>query len=320
MPNVTDAHDALSRAFAEERGRLWTLCYRLTGSAPDADDLVQETFERALRHPPADLTRPIAPWLTTVATRLGVDRLRHRKSLAYVGPWLPTPIEAEANGPHLTETGPSPAARYGALESVSFAFLVALEALTPKQRAVLVLRDVLDCSGAETAETLEITEADVKVSLHRARGRLESYDRDRVPPTAELRAATLAALTRFLTALMNDDWEGMAAAVRDDVRLVNDAGGEFHAARKPVVGRDKVITFHRKIRRDGVPFAWRPAVLNGLPGVLFTYAPSDPKLATRAVLLATLDREGRIRELDGILATPKIGHLDFPVVRLEAPG
>ncbi len=305
-------HDELTAAFASERGRLWSLCYRMTGSAPDADDLVQETFERALRSPPPDLERDLAPWLTTVATRLGIDRLRHRKSLAYVGPWLPTPIETDAAA--LLDPTPSPSARYGAFESASYAFLVALEELSPKQRGVLILRDVLDLTGAETAETLGISEADVKVSLHRARAKLEAYDRERVPRGPELATATLAALTRFLTALANDDFDGMAAALRDDVRLVNDGGGEFHAARKPVLGRDRVITFHRNVRRDGVPVAARPATLNGLPAVLVTYAATDPKLAARIVVIATVDASGRIRELDSLLATPKIAHLAFPAL------
>ncbi len=306
------AADALGQAFVDDRAYLWAHCYRLTGSAPDADDLVQATFERALERPPEDLDRPLRPFLLTVATRLGIDRLRHRKSQAYVGPWLPTPIET------VGDAWQAPVAssdeRYGLLESVSFAFLLALEVLSPKQRAVVLLRDVLDLSVKEAADALDMSEPDVKVSHHRARKLLETYDRERVPPSPALGEATQLALVRFLTALMNDDVEGMAAVMREDVVLRNDGGGEFSAARKPVVGRDRVITFHRNVRRDGVPYAARPTLLNGLPAVLAHYAdvPGAPRLAPRFAVLVGVDAEGRIRTIDGVLATGKLAHLAFP--------
>ncbi len=118
---------------------LWGLSYRLTGSAADADDIVQETFLRALKNTrllPADAWRP---WLVRVATNLGMDTLRRRRRRAYVGSWLPSPIGTEGEAPMLpAPPADGPAERYEQLESVSFAFLLALEALTPRQRAVLL--------------------------------------------------------------------------------------------------------------------------------------------------------------------------------------
>src|SRR6185295_12271247 len=87
---------ALSAAFAADRRFLWGLCYRLTGSAADADDLVQETFVRAMERPPPRTDEPARPWLVRVATNLGRDLLRRRKRRGYVGPWLPSPIETDA--------------------------------------------------------------------------------------------------------------------------------------------------------------------------------------------------------------------------------
>jgi RNA polymerase sigma factor (sigma-70 family) len=126
------------------------LCYRMTGNAADADDLVQETFVRAWKSPPERTEEPWRPWLARVAMNLSRDLLRRRKRRHYDGTWLPSPIETgdEAAAPPdepVDEQG-DPLARYDMLESVSFAFLLALEALTPAQRAVLLLRDVFDYS------------------------------------------------------------------------------------------------------------------------------------------------------------------------------
>src|SRR5262249_13064147 len=142
-----------TRWFDEHRLFLWGLCYRITGSAADADDVVQDTFVRALQ---SSRERPDDPrrWLTRIAVNAARDVLRRRKRRAYVGPWLPTPIETASDdvppshepalhGEHTLE------GRYDLLESVSLAFLQALEALTPTQRAVLLLCDVFDYSAAE---------------------------------------------------------------------------------------------------------------------------------------------------------------------------
>ncbi|MCA9513264.1 MAG: sigma-70 family RNA polymerase sigma factor, partial [Myxococcales bacterium] len=141
MPSDARVAEPLARAFERDRRHVWGLCYRMTGSAADADDLVQDTFERALTRPPADLSRGLRPWLTKVALNLGRDALRRRQANSYVGPWLPAPIEIGDEPPCAeawTEEGASTAGRYDLMESVSMAFLVALEALSPKQRAVLL--------------------------------------------------------------------------------------------------------------------------------------------------------------------------------------
>src|SRR5262249_54905403 len=102
---------------------LWGLCYRMTGSAADADDLVQDTFTRALEKPPKDGQAPLRPWLTRVAVTLARDSLRRRKRAPYQGPWLPEPIETD-DAPVAVEPASSEG-RYDLLESVSFAFLLA---------------------------------------------------------------------------------------------------------------------------------------------------------------------------------------------------
>src|SRR5215475_8429408 len=105
-----------------DRRLLWGLCYRMTGNAADADDLVQETFVRVLEHPPRRLDEPLRPWLIRVAINLSRDLLRRRRRRGYVGPWLPSPVPTEDEAPASFEPAApsedSPAARYDLLESI----------------------------------------------------------------------------------------------------------------------------------------------------------------------------------------------------------
>ena len=245
------ASAAYGAIFREHERFLWGVCYRMTGSAADADDLVQETFVRAMERPPARPELPWRPWLTRVAVNLARDALRRRRRRGYVGPWLPSPLETGEDAPPAYEAdvpgAGSTEGRYDLLESVTFAFLLALEALTPLQRAVLVLRDVIDYSVEETADALGISAANVKTSHHRARRAMAAYERERRRPTRALQAETRRALDRFVECLARGDTTGMEALLGADVRALSDGGGEFHAARVPIVGPRKVALFYTRI-------------------------------------------------------------------------
>ena len=115
---------ALRREFGLHRDFLWGLCYRMTGSAADAEDLVQDTFERALRSPPPDSERSLRPWLARVALNLSCDHLRRRKLAPYRGSWLPEPVPTESLRA-VEQRGARADARYDLLESTTFAFLLA---------------------------------------------------------------------------------------------------------------------------------------------------------------------------------------------------
>src|SRR6476646_10200054 len=151
-----------AQTYDNDKRFLWGRGYRMTGSAADADDIVQDTFVKALEKPPIDLDAPLRPWLVKVALNLSRDQLRRRRRREYFGPWLPSPVVTEGDGPLRMDepTAPelSPVARYDLMESVTIAFLLALEALTPTQRAVLLLREVFEYSTSEAAKTLEMTE------------------------------------------------------------------------------------------------------------------------------------------------------------------
>jgi RNA polymerase sigma-70 factor, ECF subfamily len=290
------------------RPLLFKLCYRLTGSAADAEDLVQDTFARALEKPPRDRERDIKPWLVQVAVNLSRDHLRRRKRRRYAGPWLPSPIET----PDEIDDTRDPEARYAELESISFAFLCAAEALTPTQRAVLILRDVLGYSVKESARVLDLTAGNVKTTHHRARSAMEGYDRERQAITEALRTRTAHALAQLLLHLRAGDARAIEAMLAKNARARNDSDGEFFAARVPITGSAKIATFHLKTAREregGGRFAVR--AINGLPAVVAEFDHVRSGVAPRVVFRIELDPNGQIRELDTILASAKLTHVHF---------
>ncbi|RYZ43592.1 MAG: sigma-70 family RNA polymerase sigma factor [Myxococcaceae bacterium] len=312
------ARTALAEAAREHERFLWGLCYRMTGVAADADDLVQEVYARALSTSPARLDT-LRPWLARVAVNLSRDLLRRRRREGYIGPWLPSLVETgDEEVPPSTEArlpgGGSTEGRYELLESVSFAFLLALEALSPKQRAVLLLRDVFDSSVREVAEALGMSEVNVKVVHHRARTAMAAYDRSRCVPTKDLQKRTRAALEGFLGALLSGDVAAAEALLATDVRTLTDGGGELRAAHVPVVGAQRVLTFFRRLlEMRGAPRAVEVRMLNGLPAVVAVFDPAkDPLLAVRTVVRVELDASGRIRELHAVLADRKLAGLRMP--------
>jgi len=318
----------LAAAFREHERALFLLCYRMTGSVADAQDLVQETFARALARPPADRSRPWKPWLVRVAVNLARDELRRRKRRPYTGPWLPAPLDTGAWSGELEAPEPAAASapagaslpvsyepasteqRYELLESVSLAFLAALEALRPTQRAVLLLQDVLDYSARETAEALGIGEANVRTTLHRARRAMAAYDAARRVPTPAQRERTRAAIGQLLAKLAARDAAGLEALLAEDGVLVSDGGGEFAAALVPIVGRRRVADLLVKLVRDAEVDV-RIAELNGLPAVLLQYGETrdrfaHPRYAKRLSLSLDVDAEGRVRRIWSVLATRKL--------------
>jgi RNA polymerase sigma-70 factor (ECF subfamily) len=199
-PSLSLPAPAPFAALESERKYLWGICYRMTGSAADADDLVQETFVRALERPPEDTSQPWRPWLVRVAMNLSRDQLRKRRRRSYPGVWLPTPIDGTLGEEAIeaSTSDDSPEARYGLMESASFAFLVAVEALSPSQRAVLILRDVFDYSSRETADMLGKSEEGIRATLHRARKVMAAYERDKRPFGPDTIDAVESALQEIL--------------------------------------------------------------------------------------------------------------------------
>ena len=300
-----------AHTFDEHRHFLWGLCYRMTGSAADAEDIVQDTFVKALEKPPADTRAPWRPWLAKVAMNLSRDRLRRRRRQQYFGPWLPSPVVTGDDEQLHTDQPPasdnSPVAHYDLMESITLAFLLALEALTPAQRAVLLLRDVFDYSTNETAETLEMTESNVKVTLHRARQIMDAYNKNRVSSLSKRAEELQSVVQRFLSRLAAGDVEGLEQMLAADVVLVSDGGGEVNALAEPVYGREKVLRLVEKLYE-----AYRGRmdtsveIVNGEPTILVHRTGVKPGHASFFTMHCELNEASQMRRLHFVFAPSKL--------------
>lgn len=304
------AEATLARWFADHRAFLWGLAYRITGSAPDADDVVQETFVKAHRRAPKELADP-RRWLTRVAVNTARDLLRRRKRRSYIGPWLPTPIDTGDEALPSFEPaveGRTLEGRYDLMESASLAFLQALEVLTPNQRAILLLRDVFDYTAAEVAGVLDLSEGNVRVIHLRARRAMEAYDERRTPASATQRERSGEALKAFLALLAEGDVAGIARLLASDVRAVSDANGEFTALVRPLVGRERVAKFFGQFaaarRRGPTTVAIRP--INGQPTADMRPFQPQGRRPPRLLLTVDLDRSGAIASIWIIASTAKL--------------
>jgi RNA polymerase sigma-70 factor (ECF subfamily) len=307
-----DPDAGLAALFEAQRPRLWGLAYRLTGSAEDADDVVQEAFVRLLASPPPAPPLELGRWLARVATNLGIDALRRRRRRAYPGPWLPSPLETRDDPLEaVAGEGPDPEARYGLAESATFAFLLALEALGPRQRAALLLRDVLGHSVAEAAELLGTSAGNARILHLRARRALAAYDARRCVPTPELRARHRAALERLLGCLLAQDARGLEALLAESVRTVNDAGGEYTALPLPLSGRARVARFYLRAALSRQAGGVRTEIreINGLPAAWIRLERPVRRQAPRSLLRIELDAEGRIELVHALLAPRKLARL-----------
>jgi RNA polymerase sigma-70 factor (ECF subfamily) len=300
-----------AQTFDEHKRALWGMCYRMTGSATDADDIVQDTFVKALERPPADMAAPLRPWLVKVAMNLSRDHLRRRRRREYFGPWLPSPVltdgDDHSQSGHPISTEDSPGVRYDLMESVTLAFLLALEALTPAQRAVLLLRDVFDYSTAETADALNMSEANIKVTLHRARRTMRSYEKNRAANFSRRVEEVRETLQRFLSRLASGDAQGLQQMLAADVVLVTDGGGEINALAEPVYGSEKVLRLIAKLyeaNRDVTSTALR--IVNGEPAILVERSQMRPGHASFFTMHCELDEDSRMQRLHFVFAPSKL--------------
>jgi RNA polymerase sigma-70 factor (ECF subfamily) len=198
------------------------------------------------------------------------------------------------------------------LESVSFAFLLALEVLTPSQRAVLLLRDVFDYSTEEAAAALDLTEANVKVLLMRARRKMKEYDKTRAGSGSSTRAATRRVVEQFLRYLGARDAEGIERLLAEEVVSISDGGGEVVAARRVVRGRDNVLRLILGLAGKALIHPrFEIRLLNGLPAVVVEDEVTLKKIAHRYTIHFDVGGDGRIRGLHTVLAPSKLSGVKF---------
>src|SRR5213594_254135 len=256
-------------AFASVRPLLFSIAYRMLGSVMDAEDLVQEAYLRWQEASDADVRSPRA-YLATIVTRLAINHLRSARVQreSYVGPWLPEPL--------MTEQVPDASGHIELSESLSMAFLVLLERLSPVERAVFLLSEVFDFDYAEIARIVDKSEANCRQLLARAKKHLGGpRPRFEVAPEHNRRM-----LERFSRAATTGDMDGLLALLAEDITLWSDGGGKAAAALNPIYGADRVARFMLGALRKFVPadHVVRPAAINGQPG-LISYLHGKPRTA-----------------------------------------
>ena len=281
--------------FEAQRRRLLGISYRILGSFADAEDVVQDAWLRWSRTDVTEVENPEA-FLTTVVTRLSLDRLRTLKARreVYSGPWLPEPVAAD----------PDPQSAVELADSLSLAVLVVLETLSPLERAAFVLREVFSEPYPVVAEILGREEPAVRQLVHRARQHVDAgaarYRADR--------ATHNEVVQRFLAACETADLDALLGVLAPEVLLVSDAGGVGKAPVRPITGEDKVGRFLIGVTTKVVPGTTvGPEVFNGRLGLV-------ARLDGRAITAIAFDiGDGHVHTLH-LLANPeKLAGLDAPI-------
>src|SRR5215216_1620048 len=292
--------------FKELRPSAFAIAYRMLGSASEAEDVVQEGFLRLhwARETGERIESPRA-YLSTIVSRLSLDHLRSARVRreTYVGEWLPEPL--------LTSADDDPARKAEIADSLSLAFLVLLESLSPEQRAAFLLREVFDEPYGRIAEIVGTSEQNARQLTARARRHVE----ERRPRFEASREQHEQLATRFFAAAEEGDLEGLEALLAHDVVLHGDGGGKAPAAARAIHGRARVarllIAGLRTLARFG-GFTTRREEVNGQPGALFFDREG------RLISVAILDiADGQIQGVSAIVNPDKLRHLG-PVGDLRA--
>ncbi|MFF0866411.1 RNA polymerase sigma-70 factor [Nonomuraea sp. NPDC003560] len=285
------------------RPLLFSIAYGMTGSVGDAEDIVQDAFLGLTRARNAGtvITEPKA-YLTTAVTRLGIDHLRSARVRreTYVGEWLPEPVVA-----HPGEPGPAEHAELA--DSLSMAFLVLLESLSPVERAVLMLREVFGYGYQDVARITGKTEVNCRQILARARQRVAAGRQSRdSAPTRARRAAGEELARRFFDAAGGGDLDALLGMLAPDVVLHGDGGGKAQAMARPAAGAPRVVKMLvaglRRVRALGVTV--RTAWVNGRPGAVMYDAEG------RVAGVVELDvADGLIQAIHSVVNPDKLAHL-----------
>ena len=292
MTRAPAVRDPGVAAFEAARPRLQRLAYRMLGSVGEAEDVVQDAWLRWRRVDPDQIDDPTA-WLVSATTRLCIDRMRadRARRQAYVGPWLPDPL--------IEDIAEDPVER---AEDVSVAFLLALERLSPLERAVFLLHDVFDADYAAVAKTLKRSEAACRQLAARARAHVRNA-RPRFDVSQE-EVARLAGA--FMDAAQRGDFAALSELLTEDAVLISDGGGKRPAALRPMIGREDIMALIKGLAWRG---HWprgpkvRLARINGFLGAILrdeqgvmtlAFEPSDDGRLSAIYLLRNPDKLGHV--------------------------
>lgn len=290
------------------RGLMFSIAYRMTGSVAEAEDLVQEAFFRLQRARQSGVVveSPKA-YLASATTRLAIDHMRSARVRreSYVGPWLPEPIVADLHE--------SPEQMAELSDSLSMAFLVLLESLTPVERAVFLLREVFDYSYKDIAQIVDRNEANCRQIFTRARQHIESHH-----PRYEASTERSEALLRsFLAATRDGNLDQLMDLLAEDAAFYGDGGNKANAIREPLFGQERVATFLVGLFDPARPVGLtaEPILVNSGPGVI------TRDREGKIVGVLSLDvLDGQIQTVRSVVNPDKLQHLgpvsDFLRVRL----
>jgi RNA polymerase sigma factor (sigma-70 family) len=301
--SVPGAAYGAGAAEAEYRPLLFSIAYGMTGSVADAEDIVQDAFlglTRA-RQVGTTIADPKA-YLTTAVTRLGINYLssaRVRRE-TYAGDWLPEPVVVPTGGP-------GPAEHAELADSLSMAFLVLLEALSPVERAVFMLREVFGYGYPDVARITGKTEVNCRQIFARARQRIAAGGQARHgAPTAVRRAEGEELARRFFEAAAGGDMDALLGMLAPDVVVYGDGGGKAQVLGKPLAGRERVTRHVAGLfgRARALDVALRLAWVNGQPGAVAYDA------GGRVASVFALDiADGLVQAIRAVVNPDKLGHL-----------
>ncbi|MFG2249217.1 RNA polymerase sigma-70 factor [Spirillospora sp. NPDC048823] len=286
--------DLYGELYGELRPRAFAIAYRMLGSVGEAEDVVQEAFLRMHQTLERDeeISSPRA-YVATLVTRLAIDQLRSARARRerYVGEWLPEPLV----------TDPSPAEQAETADSLSLAFLVLLESLSPRQRAAFLLREVFEYPYGEVAEFIG---TDVDSTRHLV-ARARRHVRERRPRYHASRRQRDELARSFLDAAGKGDLEKLEALLADDVALHVDGGGKVQAIPRPAHGRERVARIlsvgMSALARRGLRV--QVAAINGQPGIMVTDA-QEGLVGAMGLSIA----DGRIQTIHSIANPDKLVH------------
>src|ERR671936_25821 len=283
--------------YEELRPRLFSIAYGIVGSVSEAEDIVQEAFLRYHRgqREGTDLDSPKA-WLSTVTTRLAINQVRSARVRreAYVGTWLPEPL--------LTDPAPDAFQHAATADSLSMAFLVLLESLSPVERAVFLLREVFDYGYDEIARVVGKSEANCRQLYVRARRHIDE-GKPRFNASREQREKLAR---RFLAAAEEGDLEALERMLVDDVVVYGDGGGKAPSWPRPIVGRRRVSRLMAGVLAQAREYAatWRMTEVNGQPGVMFL--DSEGRIGS---VMSVDVADGVIQTIRSVINPDKLAHL-----------
>lgn len=287
MPTSTET-------FESYRPLLFSIAYRMLGSAMEAEDILQEAYLRFGAAQQREIRSPKS-FLTTIVTHLCLDQLRSARAQreSYIGTWLPEP---------LLTASPSSEAEAGQRETISMAFLVLLERLSPTERAVFLLRDVFEYSYAEIAQIVGKSEANCRRYHHRARQFLVAQ-RPRFEPSSDEHRKLLEG---FMQAMTTGDIDSLTAMLADDVVVYNDGGGKAPAALQPIIGRELAARRMERILKLLTPdIHFEIAEVNGTLSLLIWQ--NETLYGVMNFTIAG----GQIREFHNVFNPDKLRHLSL---------